>query len=335
MDKPFDLVAIGDTVSDEFIELKDLRIDTDPDTGDCGYDEICFRFGDKVPFESARLIYAVGNAANAAVAATRLGLHTAFITDFGSDELGDRKLQTLQENGVDCRYVRQHEGMESNHHYVLRYRAERTILIKHWGYPYALPENLEPPTWFYFSSVGEHGLPYHHEIAHYLKEHPKTKLAFQPGTFQISVGVEAIKDIYEETDIFFCNKNEAKTILKSDADDIQTLLAGVRALGPQIAVITDGPNGAYADDGTEIWSMPMYPDPKEPIDRTGAGDSFSSTFTTAIAAGKSIPDALAWAPINSMSVVQYIGAQEGLLTREKLEEYFKNAPSDYAPQKIG
>jgi sugar/nucleoside kinase (ribokinase family) len=78
----------------------------------------------------------------------------------------------------------------------------------------------------------------------------------------------------------------------------------------------------------------MYPDPKPPVDRTGAGDSFSSTFTTALALGKDIPTALSWGPINSMSVVQYIGAQEGLLTREKLEQYLKNAPADYIPKKI-
>ena len=64
--------------------------------------------------------------------------------------------------------------------------------------------------------------------------------------------------------------------------------------------------------------MPMYPDPKEPILRTGAGDAFASTFTSAIILGADVPTALAWGPINSMSVVQYMGAQEGLLNREEL-----------------
>ena len=80
--------------------------------------------------------------------------------------------------------------------------------------------------------------------------------------------------------------------------------------------------------------MPMYPDPAPPVDRTGAGDSFSSTFTAAIALGLSPSEALAWGPINSMSVVQHIGAQKGLLTREKIEEYLKNAPEDYKATEI-
>jgi len=48
----------------------------------------------------------------------------------------------------------------------------------------------------------------------------------------------------------------------------------------------------------------------------------------------SIPEALRRAPINSMSVVQYIGAQEGLLSKEKLEKYLENAPVDYKAIKI-
>ena len=78
----------------------------------------------------------------------------------------------------------------------------------------------------------------------------------------------------------------------------------------------------------------MSPDPKPPLERTGAGDAFSSTVTSALALGKSLPEALSWGPINSMSVVQYVGAQKGLLTREALEKYLREAPESYWPQKI-
>ena len=78
----------------------------------------------------------------------------------------------------------------------------------------------------------------------------------------------------------------------------------------------------------------MYPDPADPVDRTGAGDSFASTFTAAIILGKSPEEALSWGPINSMSVVQKIGAQAGLLPRAELEELLKNALLEYVPTKI-
>ena len=103
----------------------------------------------------------------------------------------------------------------------------------------------------------------------------------------------------------------------------------MRDLGPEIVVITDGPKGAYSYDGNEYLFMPIYPDPKPPYSRTGAGDAFSSTIVAGLIAGKTLAEALAWAGINSMAVVQQVGAQRGLLTREKLEEYLKNAPENY------
>ena len=188
--------------------------------------------------------------------------------------------------------------------------------------------------WIYLSSLGENSLPHHAEIAEYVKARPKMKLAFQPGTFQIKLGKDVLKDIYEASEVFFCNVQEAQKILKIDESDIKTLLNKMHELGPKIIVITDGPNGAYALHEEAAWHMPMYPDPKAPLDRTGAGDSFSSTFVSALALGEDVPTALSWAPINSMSVVQEIGAQKGLLPKEKLDEFLANAPADYKAREI-
>jgi len=141
--------------------------------------------------------------------------------------------------------------------------------------------------------------------------------------------------LYEVTEIFFCNKEEAQDILKTKEQDVPTLIREFKKLGPKMPVITDGPNGAYVVDAdNQAWHMPMYPDPAPPVDRTGAGDSFSSTFTTAIILGKTPAEALAWGPINSMSVVQHIGAQAGLLTLDKLTEFLADAPADYKPKKV-
>ena len=113
-----------------------------------------------------------------------------------------------------------------------------------------------------------------------------------------------------------------------------TLLKGVNALGPKTVVITDGFNGAYAFESNtgDMWFMPIYP--HKPLERTGAGDAYASTVVSLLAQGKTLGDALVWAPINSMSVVQEVGAQKGLLTPEKIEEYLKNAPEGYKLTKI-
>jgi sugar/nucleoside kinase (ribokinase family) len=76
--------------------------------------------------------------------------------------------------------------------------------------------------------------------------------------------------------------------------------------------------------------MPLYPDIAPPLERTGAGDAFFSTFIAYLAKGYDAAYAMKRAPINSMNVVQHVGAQEGLLTDEKIEEFLKNAPESYA-----
>ena len=50
--------------------------------------------------------------------------------------------------------------------------------------------------------------------------------------------------------------------------------------------------------------------------------------------GKTAEEALTWGPVNSMSVVQGIGAREGLLSRAKLLELLANPPKPYAPEAI-
>ena len=103
------------------------------------------------------------------------------------------------------------------------------------------------------------------------------------------------------------------------------LQAGLKALGIY---------GAVASDGKEAYRMPLYPDPAPPVDRTGAGDAFASTFVAALIKGNTIAGALQWAPINSMSVLQKVGAQAGLLTEAELEHFLTNAPESYKPERL-
>ena len=330
MAKKYDFVAIGDIVTDAFIHLKEASAHIDVDKGTR---EICMRFADKIPYEEVYVVPAVGNSANAAVAASRLGLSSALISNIGGDYFGEECLTQLQKEKVSTDFMVIHKGMKTNYHYVLWFDDDRTILVKHETYPYGLPD-FDDPKWVYLSSMGENSLPFHKEIEEYLAKKPDVRLAFQPGTFQMKFGTDALRGIYARTDVFFCNKEEAQRILKNKEDDIKKLLSGVRELGPKIVVITDGPKGAYTFDGAEALFLRAYPDPKPPFERTGAGDAFSSTFTVALALGKDVREALMWGPVNSMAVVQKIGAQAGLLSEEEIHNLLLKAPSDYVPQKI-
>jgi len=325
-----DFLSIGDIVTDAFIKLKQAKVQGAPDNENY---EICIPFADKIPYEEVFVAPAVGNAANAATSASLLGLKSALLSNVGDDKEGVECIEALKKNGIDTDLIKINPGIKTNYHYVLWYGAERTILIKHESYAYSLPE-VKEPKWIYFSSVSDTAFPFHYAVADYLDKHPETKFAFQPGKNEIKLGKEKLQRLYKHSKIFFCNVEEAKKILGLDSSEIKELLTKIHDLGPEIVIVTDGPKGAYTYDGNEYLFMPPYPDPKAPYERTGAGDAFSSTIVSAIILGKTLPEALAWAGINSMSVVQEIGGQKGLLTREKIEEYLSKAPESYKVEKI-
>lgn len=333
MKEPLDFLAIGDTVTDAFIQLSDAWVDKDGESAAKG--GLCVTFGDKVPFESVEIVRAVGNSANAAVSAARLGLKTGLVSWLGDDEEGQKCRESLRQDGVDDTYITTEPGKPTNYHFVLRFGAERTILIKHTDWSYVLPAIDPAPRWIYLSSFAPSGATLHDQVADYLDAHPETKLAFQPGVFDIKQGVERIKRIYARAEIFFCNKEEAERILGLSPAPIPELLPQIRALGPKIAVITDGPNGAFAQGEDDVvLGTPIFPDRVPPVDRTGAGDATASTITAALALGLPLAEALRWGPVNSASVVEKIGAQAGLLPRVELESRLAGAPADYAVAKI-
>jgi len=330
VNKP-DILAIGDIVTDAFIKLIDDQAhEYENEQGKW----LAMPFGTKLPFDHVDVIQAVGNASNAAVAFARLGLNTGFVTNVGGDQEGRDMIHALENNDVDTRFVRVNPKQKSNYHYVLWYKEERTILIKHEEYDYHWPHlrQQEIPRWAYFSSISEHAMEFHDQVADWLDDNPDVKLAFQPGTFQMSAGVERLKRIYQRSEVLILNREEAALVGGGNHGDVHDLINKLHDLGAKIVVVTDGPDGAYASDGSVRLRMPLYPDPAPPYDRTGAGDAFASTFVAALAKGNTIEGALQWAPINSMNVVQKVGAQAGLLSEHDLGELLKQAPSWYKPE---
>ncbi len=329
--KNIDFLAVGDITTDAFIRIQEASVHCAVDTEKC---EICMSFGDKVPFEYVKVIKAVGNSSNAAVCAARLGLHSALVANIGGDQNGADCVAELRKQKVDVSFIRKQNDKATNYHFVLWYEVDRTILVNQIEYDYKFPKISKAPRWIYLSSLAKNSFGYHQELANYLQENPETKLAFQPGTFQMKLGIKKLKDLYTRTEVFVVNVEEAQRILATESRDIKSLLAELHAHGPKIVLITDGPKGAYMLDGEHFYFMPIYPDPKPPLERTGCGDSFAATFITALIMGKSPLEALVWAPVNPMSVIQYVGAQEGLLSLADLEWWLARAPEDYKPREI-
>lgn len=328
-----DVLSVGDVVSDAFIKLLDDRAEvTKTDKGPI----LSMPFSVKIPFDHAEILNAVGNAANAAVNFSKLGLNSGLVSNVGGDSAGRDIISTLDHAGVETHFIKIHPKKKSNYHYVLWYKEERTILVKHEEYNYRWPHlrKDEVPKWVYFSSISANAMEYHDQMIEWLDQHPEVKLAFQPGTFQMEAGVDKMRHVYARSDLVALNREEAVYVTGGNYDDIHELFNLLHELGPKIVLISDGPSGSYASDGENRFKMPIYPDPKPPVERTGAGDSFTSTFVAAIIKGNTVDGALQWAPISSMNVVQHVGAQEGLLTERELAHLLQKAPEWYKAERI-
>ena len=116
----------------------------------------------------------------------------------------------------------------------------------------------------------------------------------------------------DEVEILLVNKEEAQQIVPGETLD--ELVRHLLKYAP-ISVVSDGPNGVMASDGKYMVRAGMYEDVPV-LDRTGAGDAFGSGLTSHIAQGKSLKEAVIFGSANSTSVVQYLGAKQGILRED-------------------
>lgn len=313
-----DILSIGNMSIDCFIRIKDANVHCTVNNNDC---ELCMKFASKIPYESAKEFYATGNASNAVISASLLGLRTSIVTQIGDDIHGKECVRVMKKSGINRSYIEYLRGERTRYHYVLLYESERTILVKHSDVVHRLQKIKHHPKWVYLSSLPEDE-NYQNQIIAYLDSHKEINLLFQPGTSQIKQGIANSISLYNRAEIISVNKDEAKLILNiNDDSDIKNILLGLRRLGPKLVLVTDGPKGAYIMNSTgndEIYFMPAFPNIKPVIDRTGCGDAFTSTFLSAIISGKEITEALKWASVNSASVAEYLGPHAGLLSKDEI-----------------
>ena len=314
----FDLISIGDSVIDTFVPLTDAVVEVIK-----GERRLSIRYGDKIPVGDSTVLVA-GNAANNAVGASRLKLKTAIYVNVGNDHDGMRIKDKLKEEGVDTRYVVRNSELPSNHHIVLNFKGERTILIYHQPWKYNLPE-LDKSKWIYFTSLSPTFVESNllDQLTNYL-ERTSASLLYNPGTFQIKAGVKKNPRLLSLTKIFIVNVEEAKIILghpEGENIPIKKLLKGIVDLGPQMAVVTDGGEGSFGFDGEKYFSLGIFP--AKLVEMTGSGDAYATGTLAGLFHGKDLPEAMRWGAANGAAVVEQVGPQAGLLPYHGMGEKLK------------
>lgn len=310
----FDVVCVGSAKIDIFLSLqeanKHLRLI--PETN-----ELCLRYGEKITVDKADILLG-GNAANVAVGLSRLELKTSMLAEIGDDEFSEKIIKTLTNENVDISYVKQTQGQPSSFSTIINFKGERTIFSEHVRRKHDFDFNNISAKWVYLTSLGEEWKNAYRKTLEFVK-HSKARLAFNPGTIQLNEGYESLSDILALTDILFLNKEEAEKVLsiKYQISSIEETLKALRKLGPKTIVITDGKNGSFTiDEKGEILKEGIIE--AKVVEKTGAGDAYSSAFLGAILSGKPIKEAMSWGTRNSASVIGQIGAQLGLLKKEEM-----------------
>lgn len=326
----FDVIAVGDTTQDIFLQMHDANVQCDLKGEHC---QICFDFANKIAVEKKTDIPAVGNAANHAIGVARLGLTSAIYAIVGDDDQGYKAKAIFEQNKVDTRYLVFDNQRGTNLSVVINFKGERTIFVYHEPREYDLPD-FDPPKWIYLTSAGKEGVEkLHRQTLSYLERNPRVKLAFNPGTHQIHQRREGLAPILERTNILFLNREESMAVLGTDMNDPVTLIKEFHKLGVKIMVLTDGPKGAYASDGQNMYGLEIFPGPV--VERTGCGDAFASGFVSAVIKGHDIRQAMLWGNANSTAKLLYVGAREGLLTEDGVHKMIAEnssiTPQPYPP----
>lgn len=254
-----------------------------------------------------------GNALNAAVTFARQKLYVALLAQIGLDSGSKDLLSLMDEEGIDDGVIYSSEDIKMGISTIISAPSgERSVLafpgskINHQELLARL-EGLET-RWIYISSLNSIELL---EGVMKFASLNQVKVAFNPGGIELN-NIDSVKKILSDVEVLILNKQEASKFFGT-LDS--TGLARSGSEYSSICVVTDGPNGAYAFDGSVDYHQPISASVKV-IDRNGAGDAFASGLVAGLAWGMDLKASLQLGSENSTSVVQQVGAQAGILHRE-------------------
>ncbi|WP_328870674.1 ribokinase [Streptomyces sp. NBC_00287] len=257
-----------------------------------------------------------GKGANQAMAAARAGATVSMIGAVGNDSFGTRLRSTLEHSGVDTDHLRTTEGPSGTAHIVVDDHGGNAIVV----IPAAngTVDHLAP---------GDEGLIASADALLLQLEIPLD--AVLAGALAARAhGVRTILtpapaqplplELLNATDLLLPNEHEAATL--TGRTDPRTAALALLDEVPEVVVTLGAAGSLYAARGAEPLTVPA---PQvTAVDTTGAGDTFAGTLAVALAEGRPMPDALAWAAAASALSVQRAGASESMPYRPEIEAQY-------------
>ena len=250
-----------------------------------------------------------GSAANTITCTAIFGMESAFVGKIGNDDLGNLFKSTMEQYGVKAQMLYSRKSSGRCMVFITGANAERTF-ADYMGATLELgPEDLD--TSFF------EGYDYFH-IEGYLVQNQEliskaARLAKAAGCIisidMASYNVVESNDAFfhnlveNYVDIVFANESEAKAFTKMEPRDAIDELARHCS----IAVVKVGKAGSMVKSGDEYYFIEPWP--ANPIDATGAGDTYAAGFLYAHSLGMPLLVCGQIGSIIAAKVVEVIGTK--------------------------
>lgn len=301
----FDVISFGSAIVDIFLQSDSFKLFSSDQEKKLVFEN----YGEKIEINK-RTICSGGGGTNTAVSFARQGLDAALVARFGNDAFGQIIVDELNKEGLNTSLLVQKSEQTDNSIILIGPDGGRTILVCR-GQTRLEKQNINwdqlRAKWFYISSL-EGNLDLAEELINFALEN-EIRVSWNPGSKELKSKTK-VKKLAEKVEVFNLNRQEMQSLVGQNLDDT-SFWQLVRNLGVPLTIVTDGRRGAYLlhDQG-----LHFLPTPKtDPVDETGAGDAFGSGFIAGLIKGRDEKSAFGLAMKNGSSVVQHIGAKEGLL----------------------
>lgn len=281
----------------------------------------CVPLGSKIEIQTF-VATTGGGATNAAATFRSLGFRTAITCRIGDDSIGRDMLEELKAAHIETKYLnRIKDGQTAYSTLLTMPEGERTVLVYrgvsskfteadiHWS-------AIRKSKWVYLTSLGGN-FELSKKIVEFAHKH-KVKIAWNPGSGELKKGMKAFSTILSSVDVFIVNKEEAE--LLTGKTQLKKLSKLLKQEG-NIQLITDGSRGTTMIEGSRVRKFGTSG--SKGISKTGAGDAFGSGFIAALMKFKDPVMAARIGTINAESVIQHLGAKNGVLKEWPTEAKMK------------
>lgn len=265
-----------------------------------------------------------GKGSNQAIEAARLGAEVNFIGCVGKDSFGDMAIELFKNEGINYKNVKRSDRFSTGVGFVVVDDSGNNIIVIDFGANNDISrEDIDKVEEVIAKSdillvqleISIEAVERAVELA---KRHG-IKVILNPAPFQ------PLSDkLLSLVDIITPNEGEAKLLLGlKPNEEISEVEIGKKLLAKRVknVVITLGSRGAIIVTEDKCETVPVKP--VKVLDTTGAGDTFSSALSVAIAEGKGLKEAVEFAGgAASLSVTKY-GVVPSLPYRQEVEEFLR------------